>query len=139
MRHAGLMTVVAIAMTAANTSSGFVISSSMLPRAPALRGRTTMSSSTSMGDVWSDIEHLRRLLDENRLQIKEVVKRQAELNGRNLGGEYDLLQRTFVNHVKREDELRVELARLITIALRIQLRGGRGRPGGASSKDATDD
>ncbi len=81
----------------------------------------------SMGNIWNDIEWMRRLLDETRIEMLSVIERQKKLNGRDSLGEYESLEKKFNDLIKREDEIRAQLARLITAALRQQMRGG-GRP-----------
>ena len=80
-----------------------------------------------MGNIWNDIEWTRRLLDETRIEMLSIIERQKKLNGRDSVGEYESLEKKFNDLIKREDELRAQLARLITVALRQQMRGG-GRP-----------
>jgi hypothetical protein len=80
----------------------------------------------SMGDVWAEVEWMRRKLDENRIEMLDVIERQKKLNGPEVAGEYESLEGKFNELIKREDMLRAELARLITIAVRQRLRGGVG-------------
>jgi hypothetical protein len=81
----------------------------------------------SMGDIWAEVEWMRRKLDENRLEMLDVIERQKRINGGpDWAGEYESLEGKFKELIKKEDMLRAELARLIAIAVRQRLRGGAG-------------
>ena len=81
----------------------------------------------SMGDIWAEVEWMRRKLDENRLEMLDVIERQKRINGGpDWAGEYESLEGKFKELIKKEDMLRAELARLIAIAVRQRLRGGDG-------------
>jgi hypothetical protein len=81
----------------------------------------------SMGDIWAEVEWMRRKLDENRLEMLDVIERQKRINGGpDWAGEYESLEGKFKELIKKEDMLRAELARLIAIAVRQRLRGGVG-------------
>ncbi len=85
----------------------------------------------SMGDIWSDIEWMTRLLDENRTESRGVLERQNNLYWRpgDSMKEHTILKARLLNLVKREEEIKLELERLIVIALLQQINDGRGRPG----------
>jgi len=85
----------------------------------------------SMGDVWGEVEWMRRKLDDVRREMLDVIERQKRLHGPDGAGEYESLEGKFNELIGKEDRLRAELARLIAIAVRQRLRGG-GRGGGAS-------
>ena len=93
----------------------------------------------SMGDVWSDIEHMTRLLDENRASTRGVLARKKQLYGGYMGSgsanvngsmrEHRWLNLRFNKLAEREEEIQTELERLVVIALVCQMNGGKGRPG----------
>ena len=95
----------------------------------------------SMGDVWSDIEHMTRLLDENRSSTRGVLARKKQLYGGYMGSgsgsanvngsmrEHRWLNLRFNKLAEREEEIQTELERLVVIALVCQMNGGKGRPG----------
>jgi hypothetical protein len=91
----------------------------------------------SMGDVWSDIEHMTRLLDENRASTRGVLARKKQLYGGYMGSTN--VNRSMREHLwlnvrlnklaDREEEIQAELERLVVSALVCQMNGGKGRPG----------
>jgi hypothetical protein len=85
---------------------------------------------TSMGDVWSDIEWMTRLLDENRAATRGILERQNQLYNRpgDSMKEHKVLKERFNNLRRREREIQSELERLIVIAVLKQINDGRGRP-----------
>jgi hypothetical protein len=88
----------------------------------------------SMGDIWSDIEHMTRLLDENRASVRGVLARKKQLYGGYMIGngsmkEHRWLNERFSNLAVREEEIQAELERLLVVALMCQINGGKGRPG----------
>jgi len=88
----------------------------------------------SMGDVWSDIEHMTRLLEENRASARGVIARKKQLFGGYINGngsmkEHRWLNERFKKLAGREEEIQVELERLLVVALLSQINGGKGRPG----------
>jgi hypothetical protein len=85
----------------------------------------------SMGDVWGEVEWMRRKLDDVRREMLDVIERQKKLHGPDGAGEYMSLEGKFNELIGKEDRLRAELVRLIAIAARQRLRGG-GRGSGAS-------
>ena len=89
-------------------------------------------TSTSMGDVWSDIEHITRLLEENRAATSGVFARKRQLLEGPITGsmkEHKWLNERFNTLSIRREELQEELQRLIVVALKHQIKGGKGRPG----------
>lgn len=90
-------------------------------------GTLVAGDDMSMGDIWAEVEWMRRKLDENRLEMLDVIERQKRINGGpDWAGEYESLEGKFKELIKKEDMLRAELARLIAIAVRQRLRGGAG-------------
>ncbi len=95
-----------------------------LTRATAV-GTLMGEDDMSMGDVWGEVEWMRRKLDDNRVEMLDVIERQRKASGPGgLGGEYESLEGKLNELIKKEDQLRKELARLIAIAVRQRLRGG---------------
>ena len=91
-----------------------------VPRARLMRSSSNGSMQT-MGDVWAEIECTKRGLEENKLEILAVIAQQRRA-GR--PEEYDSLEEKFNDLIKRDDELRAELARLVALAVRQRMRGG---------------
>jgi hypothetical protein len=85
----------------------------------------------SVGDVWSGIEHMTRLLDENKRATTGALIRKKQLLNRPVTGsarEQQWLHARFSKLAEREQELHAELQRLVIIALLHQVNGGDGMP-----------
>ena len=111
----------------------FVVSVQAAFVSPPLRARSRRAACrmTSVGDVWSGIEHMTRLLDENKRATTGVLIRQKQLLSRPVPGstrEQQWLHARFSKLTEREQELHAELQRLVVIALLHQINGGDGMP-----------
>ena len=91
-----------------------------MPRARLMRS-SSIGSMQTMGDVWAEIECTKRGLEENKLEILAVIAQQRRAGGPE---EYDSLEGKFNDLIKRDDELRADLARLVAVAVRQRVRGG---------------
>jgi len=84
----------------------------------------------SMGNIRSNIEHMSRLLDQNKLSMSWILAKKKQIYTRaahahSLNGsisEHKRLNERFTNLTKKEEELHVELQRLIVTALEQQLK-----------------
>ena len=80
----------------------------------------------SMGNIRSNIEHMSRLLDENKVSMSWILAKKKQIytgkytNGST--GEHKRLNERFNNLTKKEEELHVELQQLIVTALERQLK-----------------
>jgi hypothetical protein len=80
----------------------------------------------SVGDVWSGIEQMSRLLDENRQATTGILIRKKQLMDKPVSGsmrEHQWLNGRFSKLVEREKEIQAELERLIVVALLHQIEG----------------
>jgi hypothetical protein len=79
-----------------------------------------------MGNIRSNIEHMSRLLDENKVSMSWILAKKKQIytgkytNGST--GEHKRLNERFNNLTKKEEELHVELQQLIVTALERQLK-----------------
>ena len=135
-----------IALAAPNAGALLFLASVQSAFVPVREKRFTLTRATSvgtlmggddmsMGDVWGEVEWMRRKLDDVRREMLDVIERQKKLHGPDGAGEYMSLEGKFNELIGKEDRLRAELVRLIAIAVRQRLRGGGGfggRGGGAS-------
>lgn len=83
-------------------------------------------SMASVGDVWSGIEQMSRLLDENRQATTGILIRKKQLMDKPVSGsmrEHQWLNGRFSKLVEREKEIQAELERLIVVALLHQIEG----------------
>jgi len=79
---------------------------------------------TSMGEIYSDIEWMVRLLEQNRLETREIIKRQHTLKGRPGSSikENETLKKRFHTLIRREDEIQRDLEQLIIFVLMHRIR-----------------
>jgi hypothetical protein len=79
----------------------------------------------SRGDVRNDIEHMTRLLYENRAATRGVLIRKKQLFSgvpNTSMREHSWLNQRFVHLSTREEEIQAELGRLLVVALQQQIK-----------------
>ena len=89
------------------------------------RFRASCPTMASMGDVRSDIEHMTRLLYENRAATRGVLIRKKQLYSGVPNAsikEHKWLNERFFNLSQREDEIQTEIGRLLAVALNEQMK-----------------
>ncbi len=108
--------------------SAFVTTGITLRAGLGIRGLTRLTTHAhvptmaSMGDIWSDIEHMTQLLDENRASTRGVLARKKQLYGGHINGNGSMREHRWLNVrfnklAEREEEIQMELERLVVIAL----------------------
>ena len=77
----------------------------------------------SMGDVYSDIERMTRLLEENRAASDAIIKRIAIINRRpgNAAKENMTLNRILEKLSKKEEEIQRDIEGLLVFVLKYQI------------------
>jgi len=102
--------------------------SAFAPLPPSLRRHRFCVSRPAMasrGDVRSDIEHMTRLLYENRAATRGVLIRKKQLFSGVPNAsirEHSWLNQRFLNLSTREEEIQAELGRLLVVALQQQIK-----------------
>jgi len=83
----------------------------------------------SMGDVYSDIECMTRLLNENRAASNAIIKRIAIINRRpgNAAKENMTLNRILEKMSKKEEEIQRDIEALLVFVLKYQIMRKRER------------
>jgi len=83
----------------------------------------------SMGDVYSDIERMTRLLEENRAASDAIIKRIAFINRRpgNAAKENMTLNRILEKMSKKEEDIQRDIEGLLVFVLKYQIMRKRER------------
>ena len=117
-----LLALVLLFLASAPCQSAFAPLPHTLRRYRSPASHPTMAS---MGDVRSDIEHMTRLLYENRAATRGVVIRKKQLYSgvpNTSIKEHRWLNERFFNLSQREEEIQTEIGRLLVIALNEQIK-----------------